>query len=315
MGEQDAVWRPTLPWIADRARSRLERIRRDGFSRVAGDDFARGKALIRRYRWGVQHDSRPNAMPVFIVGIQRSGTDMLIRAFKECPEAEVHNEAADTRAFNAFALRSDRVIRQLVESSRHRAVVFKSLLDSHRIVHLMTRLGAPTEGRSIWIYRSLEGRVRSTMALWPENNRRVLRAIAAGRASEHWEAAGLSDTQLELVRSFDYDELSAESAAALLWYLRNSLFFEHELSTRPDVALVSYERILEDPERFVQLLCGFLGLTYHPRMIQSIAPRRPATQGAMEVDDRVRLLCGQLYERLENELDSRIEQGSLSARR
>ena len=40
-----------------------------------------------------------------------------------------------------------------------------------------------------------------------------------------WQAGGLSDDHLALVRGYDYSAMSPESAAALFWYLRNSLYF------------------------------------------------------------------------------------------
>jgi hypothetical protein len=300
-------WRPTPAWLADRAASHLSRIRREGLARVASADARRARALAARYRWRVTHDFRPNAVPVFVVGIQRSGTDMLMFAFKECPEVEVHNEAEDTRAFFGFALRSDPVIRRLVESSRHKIVLFKSLLDAHRIDHLMTGLGTPSRGKSIWIYRSMEGRVRSTLARWPENNRRVLRAIAEGRGGDHWEAQGLSDGHLELVKNLDHDRLSPASAAAALWYLRNSLFFDLGFDRREDVALTSYERFLEDPARHMRLLCDFLDVSYTPRMTSDIAPRPPAIPDRLEIDEDIQSLCDELRSRLERELDRRLE--------
>lgn len=305
MAKRSRTWRPTLHWFSERARAHIRRIRREGPRSVASADAGRAAAFVRRMRWRALNDSRPDAVPVFIVGIQRSGTDMLIAAFKECPEVEVHNEAADSRAFSGWALRSDDVVRTLVERSRHRVVLFKSLLDTHRLDHLLAGLGTPSPGRAIWIYRTMEGRVRSTVARWPENNRRVLREIASSGAATRWEAGGLSDGQLELVRSFDYDELSVESAAALLWYLRNSLFFELGFDRRDDVALVSYERILEDPSNHLRRLCDFLGVTYTARMMKDIEPRPPAIARDLELDPRIRCLCDDLYARLEDECDRR----------
>ena len=312
MPERSDNWRPTPAWLVHRARGHWDRIRRGGLASVAASDAKRLMALARRYAWRATNDSRPNAVPVFVVGIQRSGTDMLVMAFKECPEAEVHNEAMDTRAFSQFALRNDAVIRSIVESSRHRIVVFKSLLDAHRIVPLMTELGTPGKGRSIWIYRSMEGRVRSTLARWPDNNRRVLEEIAAGQ--DRWEARGLTPELLALVRGLDFERLSRESATALVWYLRNSLYFNLGLDRREDVALVSYERVLGEPRRLIQHLCDFVGVEFNSRMIDSISPRPPAMHERLQIDKQIELLCAGLYERLEDSLNARLEDDRVAGR-
>ena len=61
------------------------------------------------------------------------------------------------------------------------------------------------------------------------SNLRVLRAFAAGEEQKPWntwQIAGLSAENADFVRSFDLDALTAESGAALFWYVRNALYFE-----------------------------------------------------------------------------------------
>ena len=129
-------------------------------------------------------------MPIFLVGLQRSGTNMLARALETSPEFEVHNEN-DSRAFDRFRLKPDLVIRNLVASSAHRYILFKPLIDSHRINGLLDQLATPTPGRALWVYRSVEGRTRSAIAKFGDNNLWVLRAIAAGRTDGLWQAEHL----------------------------------------------------------------------------------------------------------------------------
>jgi hypothetical protein len=303
-------WRPTIGFVARLALNRFTRVRREGIRTVARADLRRARAAARRVRWAVMHDFSPNAVPVFVVGAQRSGTDMLIHAFMESAEVAVYNERADSRAFKGYSLRDDEVIRELVSNSRHRCVVFKSLLDSHRIVHLMTELGTPHRGRAVWAYRSMEGRVRSLVALWPESNLRALREVAAG--AERWEGAGLSEQQRTLVRSFDYDRLTPESGAALHWYLRNCVFFDLKLQERADVALVSYERLIDEPARLLKMLCDFVGISYDTRMADGIGRRPPPIRRALEIDPHIRELCEELEARLDDEFESRIVAGSLA---
>lgn len=304
--------KPYRPWehAPAHAAHHLGRMRREGFVRVVREDLARARIGLRRAAWRVDHDFSPNAVPIYIVGIQRSGTDMLVEAFSEAPEAEIHNESASSRAFFGFALREDDVVRSIIESSRHRCVVFKPLCDAHRIVHLMEGLGTPRHGRAVWIYRDVGGRVRSVLAKWPENNRRVIRALADGYRG--WEAGGLSEERLELVKSFDLDRLSQASGAALLWYLRNVLFFDLGLDRRSDVALVSYERFLSEPEWLMQALCDLAGIPFRSRMVGRVGARPPAVPGELDIDGRVVELCEGLRRQLDEELDRRLAKGMLT---
>ncbi|HYY32317.1 MAG TPA: hypothetical protein VE693_01865 [Gaiellaceae bacterium] len=291
--------------LAARLRPHLERGKKEGFARTARDDVLRLRDTLRSRRWGRRHRLAPHAVPVFIVGIQRSGTEMLVDAFRRCPEIQVYNESRSSPAFRDFSLREDAVVKGLVERSDHRCVVFKSLCDSHRVPHLLTDLGTPSSGRAVWSFRSMEGRVRSVLAVWPENNRRVLREIALQGPTGHWEAGGLSEGRLELIRSFDYERLSQASAAALLWFLRNELFFELGLDQRADVALSSYEETLASPTAGIRALCEFLGVSYANRMAEHIAGRPPATRGSLEIDPVIHDLCAELEARFEAALEAR----------
>ncbi len=290
--------------VLPRARRHWDRVRREGVAKTVRSDLRRSRAGLSRYAWLATHDCSPRAVPVYVVGVQRSGTEMLLETLSQCPAAEIHNESDDSRAFSNWALREDAVVRSIVESSRSRWVVFKSLCDSHRIEHLMTGLGTPAAGRAVWIYRSMDGRTRSVIARWPENNRRVLSEIAAG--ADRWEAGGLSAETLELIRSFDYGRMTQPSGAALLWYARNSIFFDLGLATRPDVALVSYERLLAEPERSMRSVCEFLGVDFKPRMIKRIGRRPPATAGELDIDPRIHAVCSDLERRLDAELEARL---------
>jgi hypothetical protein len=272
------------------------RVRKEGVVPVARDHAGRLGDGFRGRVWGLRHGSAPNAVPVFVVGIQRSGTDMVIESLRRAPEIEVHNEHERSRAFCDYQLRDDETIAELVRSSRQRRIAFKALCDSDRVVHLMEELDAPSPGRAIWVVRGMEARVRSTLARWPENNRRVLRAVAAGDEGR-WEGRGLSEESRELIRSFDYDAMSQASAAALLWLVRNSLYFELGLDERTDVALVGYERILERPQDIIAGLCEFLSVPYRARMTAHIAPRPPATGGSLDVDPMIAQRCAELEAR------------------
>jgi hypothetical protein len=232
------------------------------------------------------------AVPVFVVGLQRSGTNMLVRGLERSPLFEVHNEN-DREAFVRFRLKKPGVIRGIVERSKHAFVLFKPLCDSHRAPALLDALETPSRGRAIWAYRGYQGRVRSSVAKFGDSNRRALRRIADGTGSHLWQAGGLGEAHLELIRRFDYDRMTAESAAALFWFVRNSLYFDLDLHTRPDVALASYEATIKDPEAAMRALCSFLGFPYRAELISGIEPRHRGS-GGVEIDPDVQERCEEL---------------------
>jgi hypothetical protein len=237
-------------------------------------------------------------VPVFLVGVQRSGTNMVVRGLEASPEFEVHNEN-DRRAFDRFRLRPLPEVRAIVERSRHRFVLFKPLCDSHRTDELLDRLGSTNPARAIWAYRSVDGRVASALAKFGDTNLRILRELASGHGGQRWQAQRLAPASLELIGSFDYDVMTPATAAALFWYLRNIIVFERGFDVRPDVTVVSYDAVLADPQARMQELCSFLGMAYDDRLVAHIDAGRASTRRALDIDPRVRERCTQLQSRLD----------------
>lgn len=290
-------------WVTTRVRRHLGWARTQGVGRLIEEDeldpFARIPIALRKARWRRSHDASPNGVPVFLVGVQRSGTNMLVRGLEQAPEFEVHNEN-DRTTFRRFRLRPDPVIRSAVMRSHHEYVLLKPLCDSHRTVELLDAIGTPSPGKAIWAYRAVDGRVRSALAKFGASNLRALSRIASGEGGDLWQAQGLSEASLDLIRGFDYDRLSPSSAAALFWYVRNALFFELGLAERPDVILMSYDAMLSQPEPTMRALCAFLELPYDPAYIEHVEQRPPARGAVDEIDPAIRTRCRELQERLDD---------------
>ena len=294
------------PWIsyaAVRAQRHVRWLQTQGLARLVEEDglnpVDQAATMVGKWRWRVAHRSRPDGgVPVLLVGLQRSGTNMIVRGLERAPELEVYNEN-NRAAFSRFRLRPDPVIRRLVDKSRHPYVLLKPLCDSHRTAELLDALGIRRPGKGLWVYRSVDGRTRSALAKFGDANLGALREIAAGGARHRWEAQMLSPDSLDLVASFDWTRTNAPSAAALFWFVRNRLYFELGLDRRPDVLLVSYDAALRDPESEVRRICAFLEFPYRPELAAHIAPRPPATAGPLSIDPRVRARCEELAEQLD----------------
>lgn len=292
------VWR-----VARRAAMHLRWSRTEGLARLVEEDrldpCERVPLALRKWRWRRAHGVTPGtAMPVWLVGVQRSGTNMLVRGLEASPEFEVRNES-DRRAFRRFRLRPDHEVAALVLASRHRFVLLKPLCDSHRVRELLDGLAVPTPGRAIWAYRDVDGRARSALAKFGDTNLRVLREIAMGGGRRRWQAQGLSEASLELLASFDYERVSPADAAALFWYVRNQLYFEQGLDRREDVTLCCYDRMVAAPERTMGTLCAFLGVAWRPELVAHVAARSGSRRPPLDLDPRIRARCDELRARLD----------------
>lgn len=255
-------------------------------------------AAANRASWRRACGGRPgDAVPVFLVGIGRSGTNMMARALATSPELEVHNDG-DRRAFHHYRLRSDDVVRQLVLRSRHRFVVFKPLIDTPRACTLLDGLGSPRRPLLLWAYRDVDGRVRSSLTKFGDAERTALADIAAGRGASRWHAVGMSPQTLEILRSVDWPRATAADGAALLWYAWNALFFEFALDRRDDVLPVSYDALVRAPEPVMRKVCAFLGATWRPEMVAGIEQRSDGRRGPVPLQPMVREVCDSMTARL-----------------
>lgn len=278
-------------------------VRDQGLRRVVEEDQANPLERIRlglaRARWRQRHGVEPGeAVAVFLVGVQRSGTNMVCRGLERSPSFEVHNENS-RRAFDRYRLR-DGAVASIVGASRQQFVLFKPLCDSHRIGDVVDGLARRElrPARILWAYRGVDGRVRSAVAKFGDVNLRVVRSLAVGLGDDWWQRGGLPDERIEEIARLDLDALSPEDGAALFWYLRNSVLFDTGLSERPDLLPVSYDALVDAPEEQMRAMCTFIGLPYSPVLVEHIDGRggRP---GPVELHRDVRALCEDLQDRLE----------------
>lgn len=282
-----------------RAGARIARqaqwIRRDGLARTVEesrlDPRDRVSAAVRKWNWRRRNGGPPgSARAVFLAGVQRSGTNMVVRGLEKAPQVEVHNED-DGRVFHRFRLRSDAVLTGTIARSRHQLVLIKPLCDSHRLGDL---LDATPGSTALWAWRNVDDRVRSAVAKFGDVNRRVLAEIAAGQGLDRWQAARLSPASLQLIRDVDPARLSPESAAALFWLVRNRLVLELGLARRPDVLLVSYDRLVREPEKNMRGVAEFIGLEFTPGLCDHIDTRSMTATPPLDLDPRIRAECDEL---------------------
>jgi hypothetical protein len=147
----------------------------------------------------------------------------------------------------------------------------------------------------------VEGRVRSAVAKFSTSNLRVLQRWATGVDRDHWQLQGISDGSRAFLNALDVETLSAESAAAAFWYVRNQLLFERQLDRRSDVLPVSYDFFVKEPEPWMRVIARFAGVTYRPDLIAHVKPSLSSRHGrdSVPIDPDILERCKELERRLE----------------
>ena len=297
-----------LAYYVGKVRRHVYWARTEGIGRLIEEDRLNPRERLStawtKARWRRRHGVAPGAaVPVYVVGLQRSGTNMLMRGVDLAPEVEVHNEN-DRGVFHRFQLRSDDVLAQTIRASRHAIVLVKPLCESHRVDELLDLPGVRS-GRALWVFREPQARARSEVSKFRDSNLQALRAIAAGEGASLWQGGRLPAASVELVRSFDTETMSPETAAVLFWVVRNQLYFDLGLDVRGDVMPVCYDEFVADPEGQMRRLCAFVGLRYRPELCGHVVPRQTHGAQPLQVDRRAAQLAAELYERLRAEAGQR----------
>lgn len=229
---------------------------------------------------------------IVVVGVQRSGTNMIMQALDHRWDTDVYHES-DPRAFDEFQMKSSAVMAELRLHSPAKIFITKALLDLHRVEELRETL---KPARFIWIYRHFDPMVASHRIKWDHGE--YIDQIVEDPASAGFRGLGMSDDTLRTLREIFRPEMSREGRTALFWWFRNKLLFEQGLDSAPDSVLVNYEKIVSAPEESWQLIWDRMDLAPDAKSIRFIHANSKTRKPLPEIEDDVRALCDEMWDRL-----------------
>jgi hypothetical protein len=263
-----------------------------------------GRALQRR-AWPVakaawQHlykshrSARFPKLTVFVSGLQRSGTNMVMDIYEGSLRTEVFHET-DRRVFDDYQHREQSILHKFVSQSPAPVVVIKALLEGHRLRQLLNDF-APA--RAIWMYRHFDDTVNSMLARWP-GGRNFIDQIVTDRSSGEWRALGMSDQTYTVIKSHYSPDMTDASAQALTYYYRHQLFYDQCLDRDPRVLLMSYEDLISAPVRNVETIARFSSIPCTSRMQRHIHGLSIRRASAPDISADIRGLVAEMYEKLQ----------------
>jgi hypothetical protein len=234
----------------------------------------------------------PVTQHVFVAGMQRSGTNLLMDVLDASVATRVFHET-DPRAFERYEMRDLVVIQQLAHSSQAPVFVIKALCELDRIKSLMDAL---SPAKSLWVVRdwrdSVDSAIKSFGNFVPQWQR-----LAHGDADD-WRGRGMSPATRELLAALYCPDASEAEGAAIMWFYRNVLFFEQQLAADPRVRVVFYEELVQHPMREVAAVYGFLGLHgFNAAIAGRIHARSVKHRHPSDISPAVVTLCDELLER------------------
>lgn len=216
------------------------------------------RKLFRSYKTVRQHiGPRLPRTHVFVAGMQRSGTNMLMELLDWSPHTDVYHET-DPRAFTpGYEMRAPEAIHALAQRSPAPFFVIKSLCELDRLRGLLDDF-APA--KAVWIVRDYRDSSRSAVRSFG-NFVPQLRRLARDKSAGAWRGRGMSDETQAVLPDMASLELSELDGAALMWYYRNILYFEQCLDEDPRVEMLRYEDLIVHPQAMSMRIASFLDLS------------------------------------------------------
>jgi hypothetical protein len=237
---------------------------------------------------------RPATRLCLVVGSQRSGTRLPLLVLDQSLDVMTYSEGTSPY-FDDVLLVPIARLRQLLAKSASPVVALKPICETHRVNEL---LDAFPRSRAIWIFRNYEAAVASASAKWTSAPEAVRRLAHGELAAAGWRAGGLSEARLALVRRLYRHDLSIPDANAIMWYLRNHLFFDLQANTRQDVLLVKYEDLVDNELQQVRRIFDFLQVDMPPRYVRTAHDTASRGRPPLALRADVAELCAQLYANL-----------------
>jgi hypothetical protein len=265
---------------------------------ATGHDARSLPTRIRHAIWRQGKVMRQRVLPqqvaqhVFVAGMQRSGTNLLMNVLDASADTQVFHET-DARAFERYQMRDLTVIRQLVRQCPAPLFVIKALCELDRIKPLMETF---TPAKTLWVVRDWRDSVNSAIKSFP-NFAWNWNRLAQGDSSD-WRGRGMSDATRELLAALYHPEASEAEGAAVMWFYRNALFFEQQLAADPRVRVVLYEDLVQHPMREVAKVYDHLGLRgFNQRVAGRIHARSVKHRSPPDIAPAVVALCDELLAR------------------
>jgi hypothetical protein len=213
--------------------------------------------------------------PVFILGCQRSGTTMFQRMFARSRHVEKYDEGNRRAMTEKWRLRDDAVINELISNSGKKVALFKPLNDSQwadRFLETFPGL------KLIWMFRDPFDTVNSAVAKWGGGQLNMVAWIAnAIRETGSLQAAmplletrpgyaiyaeRMSQGACDKLLQWTDRPLTEHAGAAVLWYLRNRIYFDLGLDNEDRTMAMGYEALVRSKEKHIREICAFIGIRY-----------------------------------------------------
>jgi len=250
-------------------------------------------------------------VPAFILGCQRSGTTICQNVFSGSKEVAVFREGSKEAMTEGWRLRPYDEIQALIDRQKARVILFKPINDSQAALEILEQFD---NSRVVWIYRHFHDTANSAVVRWGASQRDMVVWIGENLAkygsleeampailrkpSFAVYAEKMSPETAALLADWTRTPISEHTGAAIMWYLRNQLFFEQSLDTDARSLLVRYEKFVQQPDEQLRQICRFLNIRHRKKRSRNVVSSSVGRYEIPDIPPDILEACSRLLERL-----------------
>jgi len=251
-------------------------------------------------------DLMPIKSFVFVLGCQRSGTNMMMNTLRKDSAVRVYNEYSELSDKSPDKLRLNPLseVAAHLEKNVKPVVVLKPLVESQNADIFLDYF---PRGKILWMFRHYKDVVASNLDHFGmDNGIKDIAPIANGE-SNNWRAEKVSSDVYSLITNKFAPDMNKYDAAALFWYARNSFFYELGLERNARVCLVNYEELVTNPKNKMVDIYKFIDFKYPGNFIlEQISASSVGKGKKVSLSPEIQQLCESLWQRLRRSYDAPI---------
>ncbi len=251
--------------------------------------------LYKRFLWALRPSSGERKIVLFVVGTQRSGTNMLIDIFTRDYDTKVYREHSNLSSRGAergIRLNPLPEVKRTIDRDRPPLVVLKPLVETQNLPRLLALF---PRSLALWMYRHYTDTIMSSArAFGPDVGIRNLRSIVEGQ-KDNWRSEVVPDHVRKTVLKHFSESMDPYDARALFWFVRQSLFFDLNAVADPRVRLCKYEALVTDPAARMRSIYAWLGRPYPgDRIVRRVHAGSIGGGKDVRVSPEIREMCDRM---------------------
>lgn len=238
---------------------------------------------------------------LFVIGCQRSGTNMLARVFEKDVDTVVYHEHHKKVVYldgeRALRLKPLDVVKQVIDRQRAPVAILKPLVETQNTLKLLNYFET---SKAIWVYRHYKDVAASNLKNFGIGNGiNNLRPIVKNEA-ENWRSEHVSPQVRTIVLEHFSEEMNPYDAAALFWFVRNSLFFELNFDENPRILMCRYEELVANPTENLKKVYQFIGRDFPgEKIVREVTTTSVGKGKRVDLSPKVERLCQELLEKID----------------